>query len=57
MRGKYSKNEFFKKHPSTNKIYFKGSELTRSQDVIDEMPIPMILFDKLDLDKKHQTIP
>ena len=42
MRGKYSKNEFFKKYSSINKIYFKGSESTRSQDVIDEMPIPMI---------------
>jgi len=33
MKGKYSKNEFFKKYPQIIQIYFQGSESTKPKDV------------------------
>ena len=33
MRGKYSKNEFFRNFPQIVQIYFQGSESTRPEDV------------------------
>ena len=35
MRGKYSKNEFFKKYPSIIQIYFQGAETTDPEDIIE----------------------
>ena len=35
MKGKYSKNLFFKKYPPINKIYFQGSESTSPENVIE----------------------
>ena len=33
MKGKYSKNEFFKKYPSIIQIYYQGSEFTTHENV------------------------
>ena len=33
MRGKYSKNKFFKKYPRIIQIYFQGSESTQPEDI------------------------
>jgi len=35
MKGKYSKNEFFKKYPSIIQIYFQGSESTTHEYVTE----------------------
>ena len=35
MKGKYSKNEFFKKYPPIIQIYFQGSESTRPEDITE----------------------
>jgi hypothetical protein len=33
MKGKYSKNDFFKKYPSIIQIYFQGSKSNTPEDV------------------------
>ena len=33
MRGKYSKNEFFKKYPKISPTYFQGSDSTLAEDI------------------------
>ena len=33
MRGKYSKNKFFKQFPQIIQTYFQGSESTQPEDV------------------------
>ena len=33
MRGKYSKNDFFRKYPQVLATYFQGSESTLSEDI------------------------
>ena len=35
MKGKYSKNELFKKYPSIIQIYFQGSESTTLENVTE----------------------
>ena len=58
MRGKYSKNEFFKKYPPIIQIYFQGSESTKREDIIK-------LFNKAEflywnykkINKKDNSVP
>ena len=73
MRGKYSKNEFFKKYPQIIQTYFKGSYSTKPEDIInffneiensieqnvskDIIPINMIIFDQIDLVERSPTNP
>jgi hypothetical protein len=73
MRGKYSKNEFFKKYPQIIQIYFKGSYSTKPEDIVnlfnevensieqnvskDIIPINMIIFDQIDLVERSPTNP
>ena len=73
MRGKYSKNEFFRKYPQIVQIYFQGSESTLPEDVgtlfkksknkyisykgKGKKVIIMVLFDELGLAERLKSNP